>query len=200
MAALYTQGLPCPSPPTRALPPQVNRSRAGNGPWWWRRAPLPGAPILGGASEADAPPKPPTAAWAAADRAPSRSAHQRRVREPSGGYKDPPQAQFAPPPPPPAPAPPGSRGRGKGQSPPLGRHCAEAMAPTSRCAVPPPPQASPPRRSDGTAGKPCGLMRAQSGYNPPTGGGVAPLVSGSRSRRPALPIYTRKEAKHAAEH
>ena len=194
MAALYTQGLPCPFPPTRALPPQVNRSRARNGPWWWRRAPRTGGAHPGRRKRG---------------RRASQTAHRcmgcrgqgtaqigtsaagkgtiRRVQRPAPGT--------IPPPPPPsqrqrprATAAAGERARAHR----YGAHCAEAMAPTSRCAAPPPPPASPPRRSDGTAGKPCGLMRAQSGYNPPTGGGVAPLVSGSRSRRPALPIYTRK--------
>ena len=193
MAALYTQGLPCPSPPTPALPPQVNRSRVGNGPWWWRRAPRTGGAHPGRRKRG---------------RRASQAAHRcmgcrgqgtarigtsaagkgtfRRVQRPAPGTICP------PPPPQPAPAPPGSRGLGKGQSPPLRCSLRRGNGTYLALRCPPPPPASPPRRSDGTAGKARGLMRAQSGYNPPTGGGVAPLVSGSRSRRPALPINTRK--------
>ena len=87
-------------------------------------------------------PKPPTAAWAAADRAPPGSAHQRRVKEPSGGYRDPPQAQFPPPPPASASAPRQPR-PGKGPEPTATVLTAPRQWHLPRAALPPPPPPQP---------------------------------------------------------
>ena len=166
MAALYTQGLPCPSPPTRALPPQVNRSRAGNGPWWWRRAPRTGGAHPGRRKRGRQASQTSHSCMGCRGQGTAQINTSRagkgtfsRVQRPAAGTIPPPPNQRQRPPAAAA----GERARAHR----YGAHCAEAMAPTSRCAAPP-RQASPSRRSDGPAGKPCGLMRTQSRYNPST--------------------------------
>ena len=191
----------CPVPPP--LPkPCLHRSTArgqatdrGGG----RERPTPGATIRGGASEADVPPKPPTAAWAAADRAPTRLAHQWRVREPAPG------ALYPPPPPAPRQHTPAAAAGERARAHLYGAHCAEAMAPAPRCAAPHPPSGCPPATPPKWAvwlgcqrfGAPqplrgwwmvnqepwmCSAIQCK--WCTPGMGGSAPLVSSLRSPRP----------------
>ena len=128
-----------------------------------------------------------------------------RERGPAGQEGEVGRPSRTPPPPPlnncpPPPPPPAVGGGAKAHR--NGAHCAEAMAPTPRCRNPHPPLDTitcgwyP--MPGGTL--PCLWVVPYAGRNPPHGGqkpptpppgmgGVAPLVSGSRPRRPCAAHY-----------